>query len=189
MELFELKLEDLLKHGVFKISLVGSPAMEADWIKLSKQFTLAKVDSEKRIIVGPAMIPNKRILRIDKDGTEYEIFFSPETIEAAAHKYLMDANQHAVNVEHEINIGGVTTVESWIVDNPDTDKAKSLGFDVPKGTWMIAMKVQDERVWEDLIKSGLLNGFSIEGVFQPIEPEDAELTALLSEVQQLLKKL
>jgi hypothetical protein len=188
MEVFELTLEDLMSHGVFKISLVGRPAMEENFIKLSEQLTLAKVDSDKRLIVGPAMIPNKQILRIAPDGKEYKIFFTPETIEAAAHQYLIQSKQHEANIEHEIDVKGVITVESWIVEDPESDKSKALGFNVPKGTWMLAMKVQDDRIWTDLIKSDLLRGFSIEGSFLPNESNE-ELDALLKEVEVLLNRI
>jgi len=188
MEIFELTLEDLMSHGVFKISLVGRPAMDQTFVKLSEQLTLAKVDKEKQLIVGPAMVPNHKIPRIRLDGTKYDIFFSAETIEKCAHQYLIQSKQYEANIEHEIDVKGVITVESWIVEDPESDKSKALGFNVPKGTWMLAMKVQDDRIWTDLIKSDLLRGFSIEGRFLPNE-SNAELDALLKEVEVLLNRI
>jgi len=188
MKVFELKLEDLNLQGIFKISLVNNPAIESNYITLNKQFVLAKTDSDKKMLVGAAMIPNKQILRIEETTQEeYMIWFAPETIEAAAHEYITASRHGQVNIEHSVDVGGVHTVESWIVADAKNDKANALGFDVPVGTWMIAMKVSNDQVWDDLIKTGMVKGFSIEGFFTPTE--DAEELALLSQIRELLSNL
>jgi hypothetical protein len=38
-------------------------------------------------------------------------------------------------------------------------------FEVPKGTWMVSMKVNNEDVWHNFVKTGAVKGFSIEGFF------------------------
>lgn len=55
--------EDILS-GVEAISIVSAPAIEENFITLSKEQTfLAKVDGEKRILMGAALVPNKMIYR------------------------------------------------------------------------------------------------------------------------------
>ena len=164
-----------MNDGVAIMSLVDKPAIEMNWVALNgtRKYELAHVDEERRIIVGPALIPNKLIIRDGEDGSgDYFIFFSEDTVRQAAHQFLRNSNLHNVNVQHSVDISGVYTVESWIVENPETDKAKLLGFDVPKGTWMLAQYVESDAVWEKLIKSGAVKGYSIEGNFVPMLIDD-----------------
>ena len=50
--------------GIQAISIVENPAIEEDFIALKEhnEVRLAEVDAEKRILMGPALIPNKKIL-------------------------------------------------------------------------------------------------------------------------------
>ena len=152
--------------GVYAMSVVTDPAMEEWFVKMSKQSTvmLKEVDAEKRIICGPALIPEKRIYRRDEEMGEYNIFFTKETVRRAAEIFLEKSRQDKATIEHEVAVDGMVVVESWIVDNKNMDKANHLGFDVPEGTWMITMKVHNNEVW-DQVKKGEVNGFSIEGRF------------------------
>jgi hypothetical protein len=152
--------------GVYAMSVVSDPAMEEWFVKMSKhpQVMLKQLDEEKRIICGPALIPEKRIYRRDEKLGEYKIYFSAETIRRGAEIFLEKARQAEATIEHESDVDGLVVVESWIVDNKEMDKSTHLGFDVPNGTWMITMKCHNGEVW-DKIKAGEVNGFSIEGRF------------------------
>jgi len=174
---YELRIDNPDEEGVYIMSLVDSPAIERGFVALSgsKKYELAKVDTERRMIVGPALVPNKLIVRDDGKG-EYWIFFTEETVRKAAHGFLKNTNLHRVNIQHEVSVGGVYTVESWIVEDPETDKAKAMGFDVPKGTWMLAQYVESDAVWEELVKSGIVKGYSIEGNFVSYMAEQDEIT-------------
>jgi len=188
MEIFELTIDDIRRNGIFKISLVGEPAMEVDYFAFNQKLTFAKIDEDQMMIIGPAMIPDKQILRRTDEGVDYLVYFTKETIKESAYEYMRAGMQNSVNVEHEIDLGGVTTVESWIIENAETDKSKHYGFSLPEGTWMIAMKVYSKDVWEQLIKSGLLKGFSIEGSFFPIREESIQLSDLLKDIESILAK-
>ena len=123
---------------------------------------------EKMIITGPAMIPRSLIARKDELGNLFHVYFSEETIEKIARKFLADNNAHNTDINHNGDVVTENTLlESWIVDNPEMDKSKSLGFNVPKGTWMTSMKINNEETWNK-IKTGELNGFSVEGSFLEI---------------------
>jgi hypothetical protein len=58
----------------------------------------------------------------------------------------------------------MTVVESWLIEDSEKDKSTLYGFNLPKGTWMISMKVDNDEVWQD-VKAGKIKGFSIEGYF------------------------
>ncbi len=163
--IFELII-DLEDEGIQAISLVDSPAIESNWVALSKdkeKLQLKVVDEEKRILLGAALIPNKAIMRI-KDGEEYHIYFSKKTVRQASELFLKNGFQSKTTLEHEVISDGNTVVESWIVDNKELDKSFFYGLDVPVGTWMIGMKIDNDAVW-DKVKAGTYKGFSIEGIF------------------------
>mgnify|MGYP003648554846 FL=1 len=149
------------------ISLVTSPAIEELFVFFNKQneiVTLAKIDEEARCLVSPALIPEKRIVRFDKDtNEEYNVFFTAETIKQCSELYLMSENNNTATEQHEKEVSGVHTVESWIKEG-DQDKSNLFGFDLPIGTWFVKMKINNDDLWSK-IKSKELRGLSIEGMF------------------------
>tara|TARA_R110000796_G_scaffold151602_1_gene268058 strand:- start:694 stop:1449 length:756 start_codon:yes stop_codon:yes gene_type:complete len=150
------------------ISLVTDPAIEIDFMYFNKKksnLVLAKTDNEQRVLVSPALIPNKQIYRFDAEtNQEYYVYFTEETVKKASQMYLKHQNNNKATIQHEENTTGVHTVESWIVTDAEMDKSKLFGFEVPKGTWMVSMKIDNDEVWER-IKEGELKGLSIEGYF------------------------
>lgn len=166
MEIIELLLDENDEMtGIEAVSIVESPAIEADFITLSKQqIKFAKVDDEKRILMGPALIPNKPIFR-KRNDTMFYVYFSQQTVKRASELFFINGNQNNATLEHNMDINGLTVVESWIIEDTDMDKSKMYGFDLPVGTWMISMKVENDDVWNDYVKEGKVKGFSIEGYF------------------------
>lgn len=167
---FDVYIDDEEMTGVDKISLVKKPAIMTDFIYMNedempneyKQINLS--DDDKMIITGPALIPDLPIIRKDEDDEPYFIKYSSEQIEKIAQKFFKLRNAHEVNKDHKENKAEDTYIfESWIVG--ENDKSQLLGFDVPKGTWMVSMKVENEELWNQ-IKSGKYRGFSIEGLFK-----------------------
>jgi len=127
-------------------------------------------DEEQKIVVGPAMIPEMAIPRKDEDGDIYYVKFSEETIKEIMMKFMKEARTNATNQDHqEDNSAGAYVYESWLVEDPETDKANlKYGFNVPKGTWMVSMKVDDKETWKR-VKNGELRGFSVEGFFSDLD--------------------
>jgi hypothetical protein len=121
---------------------------------------------EKQMLVGPLMIPNKLIPRLDEEG-EYFVYFTEDTIRKIAHKFMKDKYTDAINYEHyeEIPLESISMVESWLVEDPESDKQSVYDMKYPKGTWMGMFKVEDKVIWDDYIKTGLVRGFSVEGMF------------------------
>jgi len=161
--------EDSLNDGIFAISLVDFPAIEENFMVFSDNkynVTFAKIDAEKRILTGPALIPNKEIYRYNPEtNEEYFVYFSPETVEQASQMYLMNHKQDNATLMHEEDIKGVSLVESWLVTDETNDKAIAMGYDVPVGTWMVSLKINNDEIWENQIKTEEVKGFSIEGFF------------------------
>jgi len=182
--------ENDLQTGIHAVSVVHSPAIEENFIALSKhEIELKEVDAEKKILMGAALVPNKQILRADKDGKGYYIYFSEETIKKASELFLMRSNQNNATYEHKEKLNGMSVVESWVIDNPEMDKSKEYGFNLPKGTWMIAMKVNNEDIWKD-VKAGKVKGFSIEGYFADkyeMSQEKNEKQEIINKLKELLK--
>lgn len=167
MRIIELLIDEEADFsGIEAISIVDRPAIEENFIALSKEhkLELAEVDNEKRILMGAALIPNKNIYRTNGEE-EYYIYFSDETVRQASQLFLMRGNQNQSTLEHEAKLHGLSVVESWIIEDDIHDKSRKFGMDLPVGTWMVSMKVNNDEVWENYVKTGLVSGFSIEGYF------------------------
>ena len=170
MDVFELFIDEEKENsGVMAISIVENPAIEENFIALKSEeqkiLNLAEVDKEKRILMGPALIPNKKIFR--KDGEyEYEIFFSEDTVRKASEVFLSRGHQNNSTLEHAYDLIGLSVVESWIIEDTEKDKSNYYGFEnLPVGTWMVSTKVNNDDVWQEFVKTGKVKGFSIEGYF------------------------
>ena len=151
--------------GIEAISVVENPAIEEDFIALKKQqVQLAEVDKEKRILMGAALVPNKKIYRTNGED-EYNIFFSEDTVRKASELFLSRGKQNNSTLEHDVKLNGLSVVESWIIEDKKKDKSKKYGFDLPIGTWMVSVKVNNDEIWNDFVKEGKVKGFSIEGFF------------------------
>jgi hypothetical protein len=151
--------------GIDAVSVVSSPAIEENFIALHKhEVELKEIDTEKRILMGAALVPNKQIYRRNDKNEEYHIYFSKDTVRKASELFLMRANQNNATYEHDKKLSGMSVVESWIIEDEKKDKSAKYGFSLPVGTWMISMKVNNDEVWKD-VKEGKVKGFSIEGYF------------------------
>ena len=194
MKIIELILDEEQDDiGVDAISIVESPAIESDFVALKNQeIKLAEVDKEKKILMGALLIPDKPIYRNGSEG-EYYIFFSKDTIVKASQMFLQNGNQSRSTLEHAQALNGLTLVESWIVEDKAKDKTALYGLDVPVGTWMGSVKVNNEDVWNEYVKSNKVKGFSIEGYFadkmeapkENIEEQMAE--QLLNQIKTIIK--
>ena len=194
MKIIELILdEEEFDTGVDAISIVESPAIESDFVALKNQeIKLAEVDKEKKILMGALLIPDKPIYRNGSEG-EYYIFFSKDTIVKASQMFLQNGKQSNSTLEHSKALNGLTLVESWIVEDKAKDKTALYGLDVPVGTWMGSVKVNNDDVWNEYVKTNKVKGFSIEGYFadkmeapkEAIEEQMAE--QLLNQIKQIVK--
>ena len=195
MKIIELILdEDQEETGIDAISIVESPAIESDFVALkSQEMKLAEVDKDKKLLLGALLIPNKSIFRNGDEG-DYYIFFSRDTIMKASQMYLKNGYQNNSTLEHKEALNGLTLVESWIVEDEVHDKSRKYGLNVPVGTWMGAVKVNNDEIWQEYVKTDKVKGFSIEGYFadkmerpkESVKEEMSEDDKILKEIKNIL---
>lgn len=150
----------------YAISLVESPAIESDFVALAKeeeekQQVFLESD-EKHMVYGAALIPDKDIYR-NNGEQEFYINFTKESIERMSQDFMKEYRQYEVKTDHDDIANEVCVVESWLVSDSYKDKSNALGINVPEGTWMVGMKVNNIETWER-IKAGELKGFSVESM-------------------------
>ena len=191
MKIVELILdEEQEEGGIEAISIVESPAIESDFVALrAEEVKLAEVDKEKRILLGALLIPNKPIYRKGEEG-DYYIFFSKDTIVKASQMYLKNGYQNSTTLEHDQTLKGLTLVESWIVESETQDKSRKYGLDVPVGTWMGAVKVNNNEIWDEYVKTNKVKGFQIEGYFaDKMERPKEKIQDNLSKEDKIIKEI
>lgn len=192
MNLVELVIDEKDElSGVDAISVVESPAIESNFVALkSEEIKLAQVDSEKRILMGPVLIPEKPIYR--KNGEdEYYIYFSKDTVYKANRLFMENKNQQNWTLEHGKQIEGLTIIENWIVEDKQKDKSAIYNFNVPIGTWMANVYVKDDNIWNDYVKTGKVKGFSLEGYFADKLEEKKQLSkqpSVIEQIKQIINK-
>ena len=180
--------------GIEAISVVETPAIEENFVALNKhELQLKEVNKEKRILMGAALIPDKSIYRRNDKGDEYYIYFSKDTVRKASELFFKRSNHKNATYEHKQPIEGMTIVESWIVENTKKDKSAHYGLNVPEGTWMVSMKVDNDEIYQDALDKKI-RGFSIEGFFadrldlksQSIEEYERQLT--IEELKEIISE-
>lgn len=168
MEIVELILDEENEDqmvGIEAISIVESGAIESDFISMSDQeIKLAKVDDEKRIVMGAALIPNKPIFR-KRNDTMFYVYFSEDTVRRSSELFFQNGNQSNATLEHQMKANGLTVVESWIVEDKEKDKSAIYNLDLPVGSWVISMKIEDDELWQQIKEGKKYKGFSIEGFY------------------------
>lgn len=165
---FEFIIDEENDLSLSRVSLVDQPAIGMKGLYFSAeggQMQFFK-DNEKKLVVGPAMIPDKKILRKTDDGKIYRGYFTKETIKKMVdifNKNLGKKPSGVINDEHTNRMVDAYVVGSWIIEDNMYDKSRFYGFDLPVGTWFLEVKVDDEDFWENEVKGGKY-GFSIEGL-------------------------
>jgi len=204
MKLYELTVEDENVDEVFAISLVENPAIESNFVYFDKEeIRFASISDEKRIVIGPILIPDKKILRVDAAGEPYEVYFTKDTVAKLAQNYLMKKYQNQSTLEHEGKIKDVTLVESWVKESKLNDKSNIYGLSLPVGSWVGMFKINNDKIWNDYVKTGKVKGFSIEGAFEHqlikasqelailekniVELSDVEASIVLKKLKKMLE--
>ena len=199
MRIVELILDDQqMASGIDAISIVEAPAIESNFIALkSHEIKFAQVDAEKRILMGPVLIPDKPIFRkqvMNGEMQEFYVYFSKNTVSRASQMFLMKGNQGKATLEHDMALQGICMVESWIKEDMEKDKSAIYGMNDPIGTWMGCLKVTNDEIWNDYVKTGRVKGFSIEGYFadksmplSKVETDDEKLAKVIDILTEFQK--
>ena len=203
LDLYELTLEEET-DGVFANSFVESGAIERDFVFFNKEkeVKFQSINDERRLVAGPILIPNKKIIRMDDELGMYNVFLKPQTVEAIARKFMKNKYNNEVTLEHDKKVDGVYLTESWIIEESSKDKSNLYGFTLPRKTWFGIYSVDNDKVWEE-VKAGKYKGFSVEMIVNhkksDVRPtqlftkdindlNDNEAYVLLSYIKNLVKK-
>jgi hypothetical protein len=153
-------------YETFGFDLTGLPGYENEpsgsTIDTPSSFSFASEDQQ--IVIGPLLVPGKKIIRVDeRTGEPYEVFFSENTVKIIAEGMMRDKLLDRLNLEHDPSqtIEGYM-MSSWIVVDPKMDTSRAYGFkEMPKGTWFGMYRVVSPDVWKK-VKAKEVTGFSIE---------------------------
>lgn len=115
---------------------------------------IKKTDSEQQIVYGEVYAPGFP----DSQGD----YMTRETIQEMAYEFLRKGLVHNIDMHHTRELTGSYVVESFIARDDDS-------IFIP-GSWVIGVKIPDPVVW-GLVKSGELNGFSLDGIGVRVETE------------------
>jgi hypothetical protein len=191
LPLYMLEISDDLNDDaeVQFVSLVDRPAIQKNWNAFKNEQKFQIISEDKRIISGCAMLADTPIFRSDASFGDYYVAFSKDTITKIVQKYFKKGYQNNVNLMHDPNQieTGVTMFESFI-----SDKARGIepmkGFeDAPDGSWFVSMLVENDEVW-DKVKQGMVNGFSIEGIFN-YAPLVSKEQQVMNEIYKILEEV
>jgi hypothetical protein len=188
----ELFIEDESEDGVFAISLVDKPAIEEDFIALAKHdegIELKVADEERRIAVGYALIPDKRIYRKMQpkgfdEPVEFNIYFTAKTISKTQELYMRNLNNNNVTSDHAKPVQGCTVIESWITEDVKHDKINLFDVKPILGGWAVMMKIDNDEEWQ-AVKNGDYKGFSIEGLYKGFDKLEMSEQKELTEEEKL----
>ena len=193
LPIYELKINPAKDSFVDFIALVSEPATESDFLAFSKDKAKVEfsINDERMELLGAAMIPDIKIFRVDEDGSEYNVFFSAETIRQVAQVFMQKGLQSNLNLDHTTTDADSVIFQSFIVDSKlGLSGPKELNL--PTGSWVIGTKVFSQKVWKS-IKSGERKGFSVQGIFsffekQKQQNEDISDDVFLEKLSELNKR-
>jgi hypothetical protein len=176
--------------GVEALPWVERTISQYEEMNADTEMVFSVFNNEQRLVVGPAMIPDKMIIRRNEiTGDIYYVYFTSDTIKKLQQKFMMEKLLDKTNIEHQRKfLKNVDVVESWIVEDEQKDKQQVFGMSYPKGTWMISMKVNDDETWSR-VKDGKLKGFSVQGYFLEKAKFSSQNDVLIEEIKNILKQV
>ena len=204
LPIYDLEL-DYTDSGVYAVSMVDMPAIMVDFVALSQQekpehtifydkdgiqaaYLAKQTSPEKHELTGPVLIPELLIFRTDEVKGDYYIRFKSEIIEQTRNRFMQHFGNQSVTHQHMMGVGSDAFVaESWIITDAKKDKSVAMGFDLPVGTWMMTIKVNNQDYWDKEVKAGKVKGFSIEGIFTQIEVKAAKKKKPTTDAQKAVR--
>lgn len=183
----KIKEDDDSPSAVEYVALVDQPAIELNWMAFNKQMRFS-ADPERRLIMGVLMVADMPIYRRDEKMGEFYVVFEKEEIYKIVQKFFRNGFTSNFNIMHDPNMktDGVYMIESFIVDPTRGVSAPKQFEGVSEGSWIATVKVDNDEIWNDYVKTGILKGFSVEGIFAS-EYLTSEETDTLEEVARIVK--
>jgi hypothetical protein len=152
------------KKVIWKSGIEGDGNLEGFETPLKK----IKKSDEKRVVYGIVYSPEQ----VDSQG-EYA---TSAEIEKAAYGFMKDLRLLNVDARHDFDPKGAFVAESWL-----TKGADSLFPDEPEGSWAVAVRVEDNGLWED-VKKGELAGLSMAGYAAKVKKGEEGFMAKMEEL-------
>lgn len=182
--------DDEDESGVNAIAFVDEPAIMVNWLSFDKQIKF-KADSERKIIVAPAMIPEMPIYRRSAEMGEFYVVFDKDQINKIQEKFMSKGYLHNINEMHDSNkpLDGMFMKNSFVTDLQMGIKAPEGFKDLPEGTWFVSYKFNDENKWNEFVKSGEFKGISVEGFFDLEYIEESKEKKLIKEINKILDSI
>jgi len=167
LPVYSIEVDDEGNQGIRMISLVADPAISVMGMYFSsdieEEYRFKSV-KDQQIIVGPAMIPDKKIFRKDNNDNYYYVYFTKDTIKKMVGKFVKENNNKSLNIDHSNKMVPGFIQSSWIVEDPTYDKSRYYGFNLPIGSYFIEVKIDDTEFWLNEVKEEGRYGFSVEGL-------------------------
>jgi uncharacterized protein YfcZ (UPF0381/DUF406 family) len=168
LPIIELTLEDL-EQGIDATALVENPAIQRNWMAFNnhKDFTFKTHNEEKRILAGALMVADFPMYR-NMNGKEFFVKFSSDTIEQLADRMVLNGKLTKFNFEHDSKQELADMhIQQFFIINTELGMDTPKGFDtLPNGSLFAFVKVNNDKVWNEYVKNGVVKGFSIEGNFE-----------------------
>ena len=163
---YEIVIDEFDETGISLISLVDNPAIMVKGMAFNNNSMMSfkQVDDDKQIIIGPALIPDMKIYREDDKFGQYYVTFSKETIAKMVEKFNKYGSNRKINIDHSNMMVDAFIIEDWLTEDLVYDKSRKYGIEVPIGTYMIMVKIEDKEFWKNEVKDNGKFGFSIEGM-------------------------
>lgn len=187
LPIIELTLEEL-EQGIDATALVENPAIQRNWMafKEHKSYEFKTHNEDKRILAGALMVADFPMYR-NMNGKEFFVKFSSETIEQLADRMVLNNKLTAFNFEHDAKKELADMhIQQFFIINTELGVNTPIGFEeLPNGSLFAFVKVNNEQVWNDYVKTGIVKGFSIEGNFATKEEFGEQ--QIINELEQINK--
>ena len=165
LPVYQIIVEDGDDTGISLISLVEDPAIVMKGMAFNNKEVMSfKEVGDKQIIIGPALIPDMKIYREDEKYGQYYVTFTKETIAKMVEKFNKFGSNRKINIDHSNQMVDAFIIEDWVTEDLVYDKSRKYGIEVPIGTYMIMVKIEDTKFWLEEVKGNEKFGFSIEGL-------------------------
>lgn len=162
---YQLVIDDSTGDGINKISLVEKPAVESSFIAFSEsEEVIYAKDSLKHRITGVLLLADVPIRRVNSFLGEHAVVFKRETIEKIQEKFMKDKLVDQINLQHKTDVNGVYLIEIFIKDSEKGINPIEFS-NVPDGSLLITLKVDNDELWDEIINGNTISGFSLEGYF------------------------
>jgi hypothetical protein len=165
LPVYQIIVEDGDDTGISLISLVEDPAIVMKGMAFNNKEVMSfKEVGDKQIIIGPALIPDMKIYREDEKYGQYYVTFTKETIAKMVEKFNKYGSNRKINIDHSNQMVDAFIIQDWVTEDAVYDKSRKYGIEVPVGTYMIMVKIEDTKFWLEEVKGNEKFGFSIEGL-------------------------